>query len=72
LGLLLQEALQRPLGQPVGGGGGNLLHGPEIDVEAGSGVAEGVFGNDFPPLRGQGAQVVEFLGRRLECGHGSS
>jgi hypothetical protein len=72
LGLLSEEELECSFGQPLGGHGGDLLHGPEIDTEAGALVAEGVFGNDFPPLCGQGSQSVEFLGRQLECGHKSS
>jgi hypothetical protein len=52
LGLLLQQAGEGALGQPLGGGLGQLLHGGQIDVEAGPLVAEGLVGDDFAPAGG--------------------
>jgi hypothetical protein len=63
LGLLVEEELQGSFGEPVRRHGGNLLHGPEVDVQAGPVVAEGPLGNDFPPLGREGVELVEFLGR---------
>ena len=52
LSLLFQQGVQRAFGQACGGGPRDLLHGVEIDVEAGALVAEGAAGNDFAPAGG--------------------
>ena len=62
IGLLLQEQLQGPFGQPLGGGGGDLLEGAKIDIESRPVVAEGAFCDDFGPPGGEGAELVKFLG----------
>jgi hypothetical protein len=62
LGLLVKEELQGSFGQPLGRRGGDLFHGSEVDVQTGSVVAEGPFGNDFPPLGGEVSELVEFFG----------
>jgi hypothetical protein len=41
VGLLFEEQLEGSLGQSLGGGGGDLLEGSEVDIESGSVVAEG-------------------------------
>jgi hypothetical protein len=40
-GLLFEEQLEGALGQPVGGGVGDLLERAEVHVEPGAVVAEG-------------------------------
>jgi hypothetical protein len=72
VGLLLQEQLQGPFGEPLGGGGSDLLEGAEVDLESGAVVAEGPSGHDFGPLGGQGSELVEFLSGESGSGHGSS
>jgi hypothetical protein len=62
VGLLLEQELESPFGQPFRGHGGDLFHGSEVDVESGSVVAEGPFGDDFGPAGGKGAEFLEFLG----------
>jgi hypothetical protein len=62
VGLLLEEQLEGPFGQALCGRGGDLFHGSEVDVESGSVVAEGPFGDDFGPAGGKGAEFLEFLG----------
>jgi hypothetical protein len=58
LGLLLKAGGESALGQAQGGGQGDLLHGVEVDVEAGAALAEGAFGDDFAPA---GGQLTDFL-----------
>src|SRR5262249_11311583 len=58
LGLLFQESLQGALGESGGGRVSDLLHGPEIDIETRSLIAEGTAGDDLTP---PGSEVVEFL-----------
>jgi len=62
LGLLLEEELERSFGQPLRGGGGDLLHRSEIDIESRPVVTERSLGNDFAPLGSQCPESVEFLG----------
>ena len=62
IGLLFQEGLEGALGKAGGGGTGDLLHGIQIDVEAGAVVAEGASGNDFAPAGGKVAEFLKFLG----------
>lgn len=62
LGLLLEEQLERSFGQPLRGGGGDLLEGTEVDIESRAVVTERALGNDFAPLGSQGPEPVEFLG----------
>jgi hypothetical protein len=72
LSLLFEAGLQGPFGQAGGGRLGNLLHGVEIDVEPGSGVAEGASGDDFAPLGSEVTQFLELLGGKLASRHGAS
>lgn len=62
LRLLAEHQLEGSFGQSVGGGGRDLLHGSEIDIQTGSRVAEGAFGHDFPPLGCELSKLIEFLG----------
>jgi hypothetical protein len=72
VGLLLQEQLQGSLGKSLGGNGGDLLEGAEVHVESRSVVAEGPSGDDFAPLGGEAAKLVEFFGGESGVAHGSS
>jgi hypothetical protein len=72
LGLLLQEGGQSPLGQAAGGGGGDLLHGLEVDGPVGAGLAEGATRDDFAPLGSDFTDFLELLGGELGAGHGES
>jgi hypothetical protein len=72
LGLLVEEGLQGALGEPLGRGVGDLLHGAEIDVEPRAVVAEGAAGDDLAPLGGQAAEFVEFLGGEGAACHDAS
>ena len=49
LGLLLQKGTQGALGQTGRGGCGDLLQRLEVDVRAGTRLAEGTTGDDFSP-----------------------
>jgi hypothetical protein len=51
VGLLFRESLQGALGESSGGSMGDLLHGVEIDIEAGAVVAKGASGNECPSGR---------------------
>jgi hypothetical protein len=62
LGLLLQEGGEGALGQAAGGGSGDLFEGEQIDVQARAAVPEGTPGHNFPPLGGEVADFLEFLG----------
>jgi hypothetical protein len=72
LGLLLEEGLQGSLGESGGGGGGDLLHGAEIDVESGALVAEGAAGDDLAPAGGEVVEFLEFVGRESAGSHDAS
>src|SRR5205814_4338545 len=58
LSLLFQQDGQGALGEASGRGLGQLLHGLEVGVQAGTAVAEGAAGDDFAPA---GRQVADFL-----------
>jgi hypothetical protein len=62
LGLLFEEELKGSFREPLSRGGGDLLHGSEIDIQIGPVFAEGSFGNNFPPLCGQRSELVEIFG----------
>src|ERR1700680_4316565 len=70
VGLLLEEQLERSLGEPLCGGRGDLLHGSEIDIQPRPVVAERSLRNDFAPLGRQCPESVQFLRCELGCGHG--
>lgn len=70
LGLLFQEQLERSLGQPLCGNGGDLLHRSEVDIQTRPGIAEGSLGNDFAPLGRQRPESVKFLRRKTRSRHG--
>jgi hypothetical protein len=61
-GLLPEEQFECALGQPVCGGGGDLLEGAEIDIESRSVVAEGPPGDNLGPRSGEVMEFPEFLG----------
>jgi hypothetical protein len=68
--LLFQQGGEGALGQAGGGGAGQLLHGVEVGVQAGPGVAEGAAGDDFAPAGGGVADFLEdFRGKFTTC-HG--
>ena len=70
LGLLFQEDGQGAFGQAGGGGVGELLHGVEVGVEAGTVLAEGAAGDNFAPASGEVADFLEeFWGKFTAC-HG--
>ena len=52
-------------GEGLGHVDGQGLDGVEVEVEPGSGVAEGAAGDDFPPAVGQVAQIGPILGLAL-------
>lgn len=72
LRLLVEEGGECPVGQPVRGGLGQLLHEIEVDVQAGARGAEGAAGNDFAPIGGEGPDFLEHLGRKRTAWHGKS
>lgn len=72
LGLLLQEGLQGAFRESSGSGGGDLLHGGEIDVESGSVVAEGVSGDNLAPLSSETVEFLEFFGSEGARSHDAS
>lgn len=55
--LLFEEQLEGALGQPVGGGVGDLLERAEVHVQAGAVVPERPLGDDLGPLPGQVVQL---------------
>ena len=71
-GLLLQEGLEGVFGEASSGGGSELLHGGEIDVESGALVAEGPSGDNCAPLGGEITDVAEVLGRKFAACHRQS
>jgi len=70
--LLLQEQLEGSFGESLGGGGGDLLEGAEVDIESGAVVAEGPSGDDFAPLGGEVAELVKFGRGEWWSAHGVS
>jgi hypothetical protein len=72
LGLLLKADRQGARGQTNRCGAGDLLHGVEVDVEAGAVGAEGVFGDDFAPASGEGVDLLQHLGGELASRHSLS
>jgi hypothetical protein len=71
-GLLLQEETEEAFGEAGGGGVGQLLHGVEIDVEAGALFAEGASGDDFAPAGGEGADLLKEFRGKFTARHGES
>jgi len=65
LGLLLEELLKCPFGDPLCHNSSDLLHRSEVDIQTRTGVAERTLGNNFPPLSGEFAKFLEFLGSTL-------
>ncbi len=53
LSLLLGELFESALGQSSGGGGSDLLHFIEVNVEVRSALTVCVLGDDFAPLPGE-------------------
>jgi hypothetical protein len=70
VGLLLQQGLESSFGQALGSGGGDLLHGIEINIEAGPGFPKGVAHHNFAPAGSQITDFLEVLGREFASGHG--
>jgi hypothetical protein len=70
--LLFEEGLQGSLGETGGSGEGDLLHGREIDVESGAVIAEGASGDDFAPLGGEAAELLDFVGSQGALCHDAS
>jgi len=67
---LFQQSGEGTFGEAGGRGAGQSLHGVEIGVQAGAGVAEGAAGDDFAPAGGQVADFLEeFRGKFTAC-HG--
>jgi hypothetical protein len=72
-GLVITEALELgaedlfdgPTGEGLGHVDGQRFDRVEIQIEPGSGVAEGAAGDDFPPAVGQVAQIGPILGLAL-------
>ena len=64
LRLLLEEELECSFGQPLRGGGGDLLEGAEIDIEPRPVVTECSLGNYFGPLSSKVVEFLELLGRK--------
>jgi hypothetical protein len=58
VGLLAEQNREGTFADTSGRGAGDVLHGLEIDLGAGSGIAEGASGDDFAPL---GGEVTDFL-----------
>jgi hypothetical protein len=71
-GLPFQQRLQGAFGEAGRGRPGDLLHGVEIDIESGAGLAEGAAGDDLAPLAGALAEFVELLRRDATTGHDAS
>lgn len=69
--LLFEEELEGALGQPVGGGVGDLLERAEVHVEPGAVVPERPPGDDLGPLLGEVVELLEFVGRELVRRHPS-
>jgi hypothetical protein len=72
VGLLFEEGVQGALRQPGGGGEGDLLRGGEIDIEPGPAVVACASGDDFAPLDGELADLVDVLGSEVTACHDAS
>jgi hypothetical protein len=72
LGLLLEQGGEGSFGQAGGSDSSDLLHGIQIDIGAGSGIAEGMAGNNFTPLGSEVTDFLESLGREFVLRHGLS
>ncbi len=59
--MLFEEQLECSFGESLCRSGGDLLEGCEIDIESGSVVSEGSFGDDFGPLLGEVVKFLKFL-----------
>jgi hypothetical protein len=71
-GLLLEKQLECAFGESGGRRGGDLFHGAEVDAESRSVVTEGLLGDDFGPLFGEGSQLLDLFGRESVRVHGQS
>ncbi len=64
LGLPFEEVGKGSFGESGGGGLGDLFHGVEIGVESGSVVAEGSPADNFSPVSGEFADLLnQFRGK---------
>jgi hypothetical protein len=70
LGLLFQEGAEGALGEAGRRGAGELRHGLEVRVQAGTALPEGAAGDDFAPAGGQVADFLEELGGKFTARHG--
>jgi hypothetical protein len=70
LRLLFQQGAEGAFGEAGRGGAGELLHGVEIGIQAGAGVAESAAGDDFAPAGSEGADFVEEFGGKFTARHG--
>jgi hypothetical protein len=61
VGLLLEEQLECSFGQPLGRSRGDLLKRSEVHVQARPVIAEGAFGNNLCPTRGQIVKLLKFF-----------
>lgn len=68
-GLLFEKQPERPFGDPLRRGGGDLLEGSEIDIQAGAIVAERSFGDNLCPAGCEVVKFLEFLGGKSWSGH---
>lgn len=69
VGLTFEEVGEGSFGESLGGGIGELFHSVEIDVASGSVVAEGLSGDNFPPVGGEFADLLEKFRGKLSCRH---
>ncbi len=72
VGLLFEQGLQGALGEAGSGGLCDLLHSGEIDIESGAVIAEGASGDDFAPLGGEAAELLDFVGGEVAVWHDAS
>ncbi len=70
LGLPFEQVGEGSFGESGGGGLGDWFHGVEIDVESGSVVAEGSSANNFAPMGGKVADLLEQFWGKLAGWHG--
>jgi hypothetical protein len=70
LGLLVQESAEGALSQTGRGGGRDLLHGLEVEGTVGVRLRADATGNDFSPLGGEVADLLQRLRRQLALRHG--
>ena len=71
-GLLFEKGLQGSFGESRRRRAGELLHGIEIDIEAGAFVAEGTAGDNFAPLSGEGSEFLKLFGSEGAACHDAS